>query len=427
MTSKTGLNRRQVVAAAGAGLATSLVPGRSFGQSGGHVVVVGGGFGGATFARFLRRTAPTVRVTLVEPLRRYVACPFSNLVFGGLRTLSDQTFGYEALRAEGIDVVRQTAEEIDPDQKTVTVADGTVLSYDRLMLSPGVDIDFSGLSGYDETAAAVMPHAWKAGPQTDLLNRQLRDMDDGGLVIISAPANPFRCPPGPYERASMIAHYLKTEKPKSKLLILDAKDGFSKQGLFQQGWDALYGDLIEWVGLSDGGQVVSVDASAKTVNTDFDSYTPAVANIIPPQKAAAIARRAGVTDASGWCPIDPVSFESRLQKDIHVIGDASIANAMPKSAFSANAQAKICAIQVARLLSGEEALPSTLANTCYSLIGPNYGISIAGVYRPGENVLEEVPGAGGVSPLDAPPQNRQLEAQYAEGWFNTITSEVFGA
>ena len=426
MAKTTMFGRRRFLAGSAATAAFVNAPGLALAQSSARVVVVGGGFGGATFARFLKKVAPSVNVTLVEAGSKYVACPFSNLIFGGLRTVKDQEFGYGGVKAQNVNVIQQTAIDVDATKKTVTLADGTVLSYDKLLLAPGVDLDFTGLEGYDEAAAEIMPHAWKAGPQTALLNNQLQSMEDGGVVVIAAPANPFRCPPGPYERASMIAHHLKTNKPKSKLLILDAKEKFSKQALFQQGWQELYGDLVEWTGLSDGGQVISVDPSTMTLNTDFDSVKAAVANIIPPQKAGASAVRAGVTDASGWCPINPVSFESTLQKDIHVLGDASIANAMPKSAFSANAQAKVCAIQVARLLNGDEALPTTLANTCYSLVGPEYGISIADVYRPGINIFDRVEGAGGVSRLDAPSGHRVLEAQYADDWFKTITAEVFG-
>ena len=215
------------------------------------------------------------------------------------------------------------------------------------MLAPGIDIRWGALPGYDEAAAAQMPHAWKAGEQTLLLRRQLEAMDDGGLVVISAPANPFRCPPGPYERASLIAHYLKTKKPKSKLIVLDAKDAFSKQRLFQAAWAELYPGLLEWVPLSKGGNVTSVDAATRTLVTDFGKHQAKVANVIPPQKAGRIAEVAGVADRSGWCPIDPVTFESKLQPGIHVIGDAAIAGAMPKSAFAANSQAKVCAAAVA--------------------------------------------------------------------------------
>jgi sulfide dehydrogenase [flavocytochrome c] flavoprotein subunit len=251
-------------------------------------------------------------------------------------------------------------------------------------------------------------------------------MADGGLVVIAAPANPSRCPTGPYERASLIAHYLKTRKPRSKLIVLDAKDGFSKQRLFESAWAVLYPGLLEWVPLSSGGKVISVDASTNTLVTDFGRHQAAVANVIPPQRAGSIADIAGVADRSGWCPIDPATFESTLRPGIHVIGDAAIAGAMPKSAFAANSQAKACAATVAELVAGRVPSVPKLVNTCYSLVAPDYGISVAGVYHPAGGQLADVPGAGGNSPLDAPRATRALEAQYAEAWFRTITGEVFG-
>jgi NADPH-dependent 2,4-dienoyl-CoA reductase/sulfur reductase-like enzyme len=258
-----------------------------------------------------------------------------------------------------------------------------------------------------------------------LLRRQLESMEDGGLVVISAPANPFRCPPGPYERASLIAYYLKTKKPKSKLILLDAKDAFSKQRLFQNAWKELYPNL-EWVSLSSGGKVTSVEPASKTVVTDFSRHQAAVANIIPPQKAARVADLAQVADRSGWCPVDAMTFESKQQPSIHVIGDAAIMGAMPKSAFSANAQAKVCAAAIAKLLAGQKPEEPRLINTCYSVVAPDYGISVAGVYRPKDGVLSDIEGAGGVSPIDAPAATRAAEASYADGWFKTITAEVFG-
>ena len=391
-----------------------------------RVVVVGGGFAGASCARALRQAAPRVAVTLVEANPTFTACPFSNAVIGGLRELAAQRFTYERVAADGITMARALATGVDAQARSVTLADGARLPYDRLVLAPGIDMRWGALPGYDEAAAAQMPHAWRAGEQTALLRRQLEAMDDGGLVVISAPANPFRCPPGPYERASLIAHYLKTRKPRSKLIILDAKDAFSKQRLFQAAWAELYPGLLEWVPLSKGGNVTSVDAATRTLVTDFGRHQAKVANVIPPQKAGRIAEVAGVADRTGWCPIDPVTFESKLQAGIHVIGDAAIAGAMPKSAFAANAQAKTCAAAVARLLAG--AIPPTpkLINTCYSLVAPDYGISVAGVYQPSGGQLAEIPGSGGVSPADAPRATRAAEAVFAEAWFRTITGEVFG-
>jgi sulfide dehydrogenase [flavocytochrome c] flavoprotein subunit len=407
--------------------ATALFPVPAFAQgSAPRVVVVGGGFAGASCARALRQVDPRIAVTLVETNATFTACPLSNAVIGGLRELSAQQFTYERVAADGITVARGTATAVDAQARSVTLADGTRLPYDRLVLAPGIDIRWGALSGYDEAAAEQMPHAWRAGEQTLLLRRQLEAMDDGGLVVIVAPANPFRCPPGPYERASLIAHYLKTKKPRSKLIILDAKDAFSKQRLFQSAWTELYPGLLEWVPLSKGGNVTSVDAATRTLVTDFGRHQAKVANVIPPQKAGRIAEVAGVADRSGWCPIDPVTFESKLQPRIHVIGDAAIAGAMPKSAFAANSQAKTCAAAVARLLTGAAPLAPKLINTCYSLVAPDYGISVAGVYQPSSGQLAEVPGSGGVSPSGAPRATRALEAVYAEAWFRTITGEVFG-
>jgi NADPH-dependent 2,4-dienoyl-CoA reductase/sulfur reductase-like enzyme len=411
---------------AGAALALPLSSRPAFAQGAAKVVVVGGGFAGATCARFLRRLDSRIDVTLIEPNATFTACPFSNAVVAGLRDIGDQRFGYQAARAEGVSVIEAAATAVDPQARRVRLADGATQPYDRLIVAPGIDFRWNAIPGYGEAAAERMPHAWKAGDQTLLLRRRLESMADGGLVVIAVPANPYRCPPGPYERASLIAHYLKPKKPRSKVLVLDAKDTFSKQPLFTAAWKQLYPGLLEWVPLSQGGRVTAVDPDAGTVSTDFDQYKPAVANIIPPQQAGRIAELAGVADRTGWCPIDPVTFESRLQPRIHVVGDAAIAGAMPKSAFAANAQAKVCAAAVARLLRGAAPAEPVLLNTCYSLVAPDYGISIAGVYRPKGGQLADVEGAGGVSPLQAPRKTRALEAQYAEAWFKTITDEVFG-
>jgi sulfide dehydrogenase [flavocytochrome c] flavoprotein subunit len=420
------VTRRAFVSGGTAAVCAALVPAPAFAQAKSRIVVLGGGFAGATCARALRRADPRFEVTLVEPSPIFTACPFSNAVIAGLRDVEAQRFGYDAIRADGIAVVPQQAAVINAQARRVMLGDGSALDYDRLMLAPGIAIRWDALPGYDEAAAAVMPHAWLAGDQTLLLRRQLEAMPDGGTVVISAPANPFRCPPGPYERASLIAYYLKRAKPHSKLIILDAKDNFSKQRLFQNAWQQLYPELIEWVSLSSGGKVTSVDAKTRTVVTDFATYKADVANVIPPQRAAGIAQLAGVADSTGWCPIDPVTFESRLQPNIHVIGDAAIAGAIPKSAFAANAEAKACAVAVATLLHGDTPSPPKLINTCYSLVAPDYGISIAGIYHPAGGQFADVEGAGGVSPIDAPPDFRALEAAYAEAWFRTITAESFG-
>ena len=294
-----------------------------------RVVVIGGGFAGATCARALKRLDPRIAVTLVEASRTFTACPFSNRGHRRLaRARRPSNSATTRSRADGVDArLRRRRPQSIRRRARVALDDGAALPYDRLVLAPGIDIRWDALPGYSEAAAERMPHAWKAGEQTLLLRRQLEAMEDGGLVVISAPANPFRCPPGPYERASLIAHYLKTRKPRSKLIILDAKDAFSKQRLFQNAWKELYPDMLEWVPLSKGGKVTSVDPATKTFITDFGKHKANVANVIPPQKAGRIAELAGVADRTGWCPIDPVTFESKLHANIHVIGDAAIAGA----------------------------------------------------------------------------------------------------
>jgi sulfide dehydrogenase [flavocytochrome c] flavoprotein subunit len=420
-------SRREFLKTAVTGGCAALLPAPLLAQGAApRVVVVGGGFAGASVARALGRADPRIAVTLVEANRTFTACPFSKGVIAGLREMSAQQFGYDKLAGDGIALAFTTATAVDAQARTVTLATGTRLAYDRLVLAPGIDIRWDALPGYNEAAAEQMPHAWKAGEQTLALRRQLEAMEDGGTVVIAAPDNPFRCPPGPYERASLIAYYLKTRKPRSKLIVLDAKDAFSKQRLFLNAWKELYPGLLEWVSLSSGGKVTSVEPATKTFVTDFGRHQASVGNVIPPQRAGRIAGLAGVADGTGWCPIDPVSFESKLVPGIHVIGDAAVAGAMPKSAFAANAQAKVCALAIARLLRGDAPPTPKLINTCYSLVAPDYGISVAGVYHPANGQLTDVVGAGGVSVIDAPRATRALEASLAEGWFRTISSEVFG-
>lgn len=424
-------NRRQALGLLGAsavalGAAAIGFPAISRAQ-GGRVVVVGGGFGGATAARYLKRHDPNLSVTLIEPAQRFYTCPFSNLYLGGLRDFESIGHGYDALRSEGIEVVHARAEDVDATARTIALSDGQRLTYDRLVLSPGVDIRWNALAGYDEAAAEKAPHAWKAGPQTLLLKKQLEAMEDGGLFILTAPANPFRCPPGPYERVSMIAHYFKTAKPRSKILVLDAKDNFSKQGLFTAAWKELYGDMIEWVSLSNDGKVVRVDADRLEVETEFGKVHKAdVLNVVPPQKAGAIADRAGVTNETGWVPVKPETFESTQVPGIYVVGDATIAAPMPKSGFCANAQGKVVAAAIAAELAGREPPAPSWANTCYSVIAPDYGISVAGVYRVIDGKIAEVPDSGGVSPAEASPEFRQKEARYASGWYAAISRDSWG-
>lgn len=420
------LTRRTLLQSALLGAGAASLPLSAISQVRAKIVIVGGGFGGASAARVLKQLLPASTVTLIEANPIYTACPFSNLVIGTDRSLSAQKFAYDSIASTGVEVITARAAEVDANQQLVTLQDGSKLSYDRLILSPGVDMRWGAIEGYSEAAAEIMPHAWKAGAQTELLKAQLVALEDGAPVVMTVPPAPYRCPPGPYERASMIAHYLKAKKPRSKLIVLDAKDQFSKMALFQEAWAEHYPDHLEWRGAIDDGAVTRVDAKLGMVYTDFDEIRAPVINVIPPQKAGSIADRAGATDLTGWCPIDPLTFSSTLQDKIHVIGDATIAAPMPKSAFSANLQAKICAYAVARMLSDLDPAPTVLANTCYSYTTPNEAISIAGVYSNADGKLASIEGAGGISPLAANKATRNAEAAQAAHWFETITAEAFG-
>lgn len=419
------MTRRNAVLGITAAAATLARPSILRAQSAGRIVVVGGGFGGAACARALKGAQKNTQVILIEPNAVYTSCPFSNAVIAGLRDIEAQQFGYDKIAADGVTVIGQAVTTIDPERRSVVTKDGVALPYDRLVLSPGIDFHFEALPGYDEAASEKMPHAWKAGAQTLLLRRQLEAMADGGTVAIAIPANPSRCPPAPYERASLIAHYLKANKPRSKVLVLDAKDSFSQQRLFEKAWKELYGDMIERIGLSQGGRVTSVDPSTKTIVTEFGNYTPDVANVIPPQRAGHVAELAGAADATGWCPIDPVTFESKLARNVHVIGDACLGGGIPKSASAASTQGKACAAAIEALLAGRTPEPPRLTGVCYNTVAPGYGFSLAGNYQPRGDIFAEVEG-GATSPVDAPRELRAREAAEAEHWFQTITTDTFG-
>jgi NADPH-dependent 2,4-dienoyl-CoA reductase/sulfur reductase-like enzyme len=406
---------------AAAGFAPAVVSA----QGAAKVVVVGGGFAGVACARALRKLDASLQVTLVTGGKSFSAAPFSNSVIAGLREPAQQDFGYDAVAAAGVTVVTELAASADPAKRTVMLASGETLPYDRLVIAPGVGMKWNAIPGYGEAAAEKMPHAWTGGEQVALLRRQLEAMEDGGLVVIAAPATPYRCPPAPYERASLIAHYLKAKKPRSKVLILDAKDTYSKQHLFEEAWPQLYPGLIERVALSAGGNVTSVDPATMTVKTDFEDYKAAVANIIPPQKAADIAAQASVADRTGWCPIEPVGFESTLQPGIHVLGDAALMGAMPKAAHAAAVQGKVCAAAVVAKLRERAFEEPQLDNLCYSLAATDWGFVETNKYRPEGGLLTALPGAVNTSPLGEPRDKRAAEATADEAWFNVLTKELF--
>jgi len=427
------ITRRAFLKIAGVASATGVLGYSTMARAAGtnkgsaRVIVVGGGFGGATCARYLRRLDQGIAVTLIEPSVKFITCPFSNLVLGGLRTMDSITHGYNALKQiHGVNMIHDTVDRIDPVGKKLTLKGGKTLTYDSLVVSPGIDFNWDAIEGYSEKAAQVMPHAWKAGPQTVLLRNQLKAMKNGGKVIIVSPPNPFRCPPGPYERASMIAHYLKQHKPRSKIVILDAKDKFSKQALFQDGWEKLYPGMIEWVSGAKGGTTQRVDVKKMLVDADLVKHKADVVNLIPHQTAGKIAVKTGLVDKTGWCPVDPKTFESKLHAGIHVIGDSAIAGALPKSGFAASSEAKMCAAAIIALFNGETPPENSFVNTCYSLIAPRYGISVAGVYRNMEKGITEIEGAGGVSPREAPDSFREDEAKYTFGWYESIVADIWG-
>jgi len=421
-------NRRQFIKALGAASAIGGLGFPLIGKTGAaaKVVVIGGGYAGATCAKYLRIYDDNIDVTLIEKDEQYVSCPLSNEVLGGERDIKSLTFGYDGLAKHGVNVVHDEVAKVDAAKKTVTTKGGKTYEYDMLVVSPGISFKWGAIEGYDEAASELMPHAWKAGKQTEILRKQLEAMEDGGSVVISAPPNPFRCPPGPYERAAQIAFYLTHHKPKSKVIILDSKDKFSKQGLFTEGWEALYPGKIEWVMAANDGKVTGVDAKKGIVMTEFEEHKPAVTNIIPPQKAGVLAEIAGLTNDSGWCPVDQGTFESTIHKDVYVIGDAAIAGKMPKSGYAANSQAKVCAMAIATKVGGQAMPEPSYVNTCYSLIGPDYGISVAMVYELKDGKVVGVKDAGGLSPLAASESTRLAESIYARSWFRNITNDIFG-
>lgn len=424
-----GITRRDFLRMAGAVGAIGLIGCTSNPSKGAKakVVVIGGGYGGATAAKYLKLFDPSLDVTLIEKRKTYLSCPGSNEVIAGWHEMEWLRRSRDGLQTNhGVNLIRAMAVEIDPQKRIVELKDGTEIPYDRLVLSPGVDMRYDAIEGYDLKASKSIPHAWKAvgksGEQLALLLNQLKAMANGGTVVITAPKSPYRCPPGPYERASLIASYLQQHKPKSKVIILDAKTQFSKQALFLKGWQELYPGIVEWVSAEKEGQIDHIDAKKRIVATEFNYHRADVLNVIPPQKAGWLARKTELADRSGWCPVDPHSFESTQIPNIHVIGDACIATPMPKSAFSANSQAKICAAAIIDLLNGRQPGPPSLINHCYSFLAPDYAISINGVYEYSVTERQLVATGGGETPMDA---DRKREAEFARSWRDNIGADSF--
>ncbi len=427
------ITRRGFIQTAGAATAAGMVgvPYIALGASK-KVVIVGGGTAGATAAKYIRMADSTVDVTLIEANQHYYTCYMSNEVLGGDRDINSIKFGYGGLQGHGIKVVHDKVTGIDAKNRVVKTSGGSSFSYDRCIVAPGIDFKWETIEGYDAKVAEKIPHAWKAGPQTMNLRSQLESMKDGGTVVIAPPPNPFRCPPGPYERASQIAMYLKQHKPKSKIVMLDPKPKFSKMGLFTGAWKKLYGygtdnAMIEWHGQQEEAGVVKVNAANNSVTTAFgDEIKGDVVNVIPAQKAGAIAFAAGLTNDKGWCPVDLGTFESTMHAGIHVIGDASVATGMPKSGYAGNSQAKVCAAAVVAMLNGQEPGTPSYVNTCYSIAGKDYGFSVAAVYRLAEDRSKIVGVSSGLTPADASAETLKREVLYAHSWFKNITHDIFG-
>ncbi|MDQ7069651.1 MAG: NAD(P)/FAD-dependent oxidoreductase [Rhodobacterales bacterium] len=420
------LNRRAFIgtgAAVAATLSAPMVMGAAHGKP--RVVVVGGGAGGATVARYIAKDSKgEIDVTLIEPTRKYYTCFFSNLYIGGFRQLSSIGHTYGTLAAEyGVNVVHDWAVGIDRDAKTVSLAGGAVLPYDRLVLSPGIDFIPGGVNGWDVSSQNKMPHAYKAGSQTELLKAQLESMPQGGTYAMVAPPNPFRCPPGPYERVSMVAHYLKVNNPTAKILIADPKPKFSKQALFQEAWGTHYDGMIEWIGPDFGGDNVTVNADAMTLDIDGEETKVDVCNVIPAMKAGRICELAGVTEGN-WAPVGGHTMQSRIDENIHVLGDSCSQGDMPKSGFSANSQAKVAAMAIRGALTGSKVFPAKFSNTCWSLLETDDGIKVGATYEATDEKIAKV--AGFISKTGEDAALRKATYEESVGWYAGMTADMFG-
>lgn len=420
-------NRRDFLKTVGLSAGLLSLTGSAFakgGKASGHIVVVGGGYGGATAAKYLRMWSNGgVKVTLVEPNAAFTSCPISNLVIAGEKTLADITVSYDGLKKWGVNIIHDSVVGIDPEKRRIRLAKGEELSYDRAVLSPGVQFLWDQVPALkDEAAQGQILHAWKAGPQTVALRKQLEAMPDGGVYALTVPKAPYRCPPGPYERASLIAHYFKTHKPRSKVLVLDANpDVTSKKGLFVKAWNDLYSGILEY---RPNSELRDVDVANRTAILEFDKVKADVLNVVPPQRAGAPVVLSGAKLANErWAEVDWLSLESVNVKGVHILGDSTFsAPLMPKSGFMANQHGKVAAAAILNLLAGEapNQHPS-LTNTCYSFVQPNSVIHVASVHTwdAEKKTLLVVPGSGGVSA-----ERNELEARYAAGWAQNIWADA---
>ena len=417
---------RRLFLGTGVAAATTLAAPNVFAAGHGkpRVVVVGGGAGGATAARYIAKDSKgAIDVTLIEPSRMYYTCFFSNLYLGGIKTIDDLGHSYGTMAAGGVNVVHDWAVGVDRDAKTVSLAGGGSVPYDKLILSPGIDFVDGAVEGWDLSSQNAMPHAYKGGSQTELLKSQIAAMPQGGTFAMVAPPNPYRCPPGPYERVSMVAHYLKANNPTAKIIVADPKPKFSKQGLFQEGWANHYDGMIDWIGDDFGGGNVSVDPDAMTVTIDGEVAKVDVCNVIPAMKAGRIAELAGVTDGN-WAPVNAADMSTKADADVYVLGDASQQGDMPKSGFSANSQAKVCANAVRGALTGSKVFPAKFSNTCWSLIDTNDGVKVGATYEATDEKISKVDGF--ISQTGETAEMRKATYEESEGWYAGITADMFG-
>jgi NADPH-dependent 2,4-dienoyl-CoA reductase/sulfur reductase-like enzyme len=423
---KMNINRRDFMVG-GAALAALGVSAPAIAQGARpRVVVVGGGAGGATAAKYIAKDSEgKIAVTLVEENANYQTCFHSNLFLGDFRDYASINHSYGGLSRHGVQTVRARATTIDRDKKVVLLSNGAQLPYDRLVLSPGIDLKYDSVPGWSREAEQAMPHGWKPGAQTRLLKRRLDAVPNGGVVVMVAPPNPYRCPPGPYERISMFAHVLKrTGKTRCKIFVIDPKESFSKQALFQEGWEKHYKGMIEWLGPKVHDGLKSVDPKTNTVVTGFETYAnAALVNVIPAQMAGAIARDAQLANQTGYCPIRPETMQSALDANIYILGDAAIAGDMPKSAFSANSQAKVAAMSIRGELIGARVFPARYTNTCWSLIETDDTVKIGGTFEPKDGRIASV--TPFVSKTGEDPELRRQTQAENMGWYAGIIADMF--
>lgn len=421
------LHRRRFTQLLGAATAATLVGAPHVARAAKpRVVVIGGGAGGGTAAKYLAMDSKgALDVLLIEPSRAYYSCFFSNHYLGGFRSYESLGHTYGTMASKyGVGVIQDWATNIDRERKRVRLGSGADLAYDRLVVSPGIDLIYDSVKGYSEAAAAHVPHAWEAGTQLQLLKAKVLGMKQGGTFVIVPPPDPYRCPPGPYERVSVIANLFKQSNPNAKIIILDPKEKFSKQGLFQQGWERYYPGMIQWLPPMITGGVTEVDIANLAFKTDFDTFKADAASIIPAQKAGRIARNAGLADETGWCPIRPDTMQSTRDESVHVIGDSAIAAAMPKSAFAANSQAKVAAMAIRAALLGTSMFEARFTNACWSLIAPDDAVKVGGTYKAGSKRIEPIHTF--ISSNAETAAQRKQTYEESIGWYEGISNDIFG-